>query len=72
MNIGYRPTVNGKERRIEVNIFDFNEDIYDRTICVELIAFIRNEMKFSGLDALKAQLAADKEQISLIHEELKN
>ena len=72
MNIGYRPTVNGKERRIEVNIFDFNEDIYDLTICVELIAFIRNEMKFSGLDALKAQLAADKEQISLIHEELKN
>lgn len=72
MNIGYRPTVNGKERRIEVNIFDFNEDIYDRTISVELIDFIRNEMKFSGLEALKSQLVADKEQISLIHEKLKN
>ena len=70
MNIGYRPTVNGKERRIEVNIFDFNEDIYNRTICVELVAFIRNEMKFSGLEALKTQLTSDKKQILLIHERL--
>ena len=38
MNIGFRPTVGGIVRKIEVNIFDFNEDIYDKTICVELVA----------------------------------
>jgi riboflavin kinase/FMN adenylyltransferase len=70
MNIGYRPTVNGKERRIEVNIFEFDEDIYGQIICVELIQFIRNEMKFSGLEALKEQLHTDKQQIKLIHENL--
>jgi riboflavin kinase/FMN adenylyltransferase len=59
-NIGRRPTVNaGPESRLEVNLFDFEGDIYGTEITVALIAFIRPEIKFSGLDALKAQIAAD-------------
>ena len=68
MNIGYRPTVNGKERRIEVHIFSFDEDIYTETLRVSLIAHTRKEMKFSGLDALKEQLHKDKEAISAMFE----
>ena len=64
MNIGYRPTVNGKERRIEVHIFEFDEDIYNETLKVSLIAHTRKELKFAGLDALKSQLNKDKEEIS--------
>lgn len=64
MNIGYRPTVNGKERRIEVHIFEFNEEIYSKRLTVELYAYTRKEMKFSGLDALKSQLDTDKIKIS--------
>lgn len=71
MNIGYRPTVSGKERRIEVNIFNFDENIYDQTLTVELKAFIRNEMKFSDLDALKMQLTNDKKKITQFHQENK-
>lgn len=59
MNIGVRPTIDGKARVIEVNIFDFNEDIYDQTIQVHVHAFIRGEVKFNGLDALKNQLNKD-------------
>lgn len=66
MNIGYRPTVNGKERRIEVHIFSFDEDIYNETLIVSLIAYTRKEMKFAGLDALKEQLHKDKAEISAL------
>ena len=61
MNIGYRPTVNGKERRIEVHIFEFDEDIYGQTLTVYLNKRIRSEMKFSGPEALIKQLESDKE-----------
>jgi riboflavin kinase/FMN adenylyltransferase len=64
MNIGYRPTVNGKERRIEVHIFEFDEDIYNETLKVSLMAHTRKELKFAGLDALKTQLNKDKDEIS--------
>ena len=60
MNIGMRPTVDGRERTIEVNIFDFNEDLYRRELRVMVRKWIRAEEKFSGLDALKAQLAKDR------------
>jgi len=60
MNIGYRPTVNGKERRIEVHILDFDQEIYGVKVTVELKYFIRKEIKFSGLDSLKEQLNRDK------------
>ena len=59
-NIGRRPTVNsGPESRLEVNLFDFDGDIYGTEITVALIAYIRPEVRFSGLDALQAQIAAD-------------
>lgn len=61
MYIGSRPVVNGKRRVIEVNIFDFDDDIYDETMRVSVIAYIRGDMPLNGLDALKAQLAIDKD-----------
>jgi riboflavin kinase/FMN adenylyltransferase len=65
MNVGNRPTINGTTKIIEVNIFDFDEDIYGKTIRVYLKKYLRSEQKFSGLDALKEQLAKDKEQAIL-------
>ncbi|WP_426583877.1 bifunctional riboflavin kinase/FAD synthetase [Mucilaginibacter sp. R-33] len=58
--IGSRPTVNGLTRNIEVNIFDFNEEIYNQTIRMEFHHYIRGDVKFSSLDELKVQLAQDK------------
>ncbi|OIQ97373.1 riboflavin biosynthesis protein RibF [mine drainage metagenome] len=60
MNIGVRPTVDGKKRMIEVNIFDFDEDIYGQTLRVHVKHYIRGEVKFNGLDELKEQLLKDK------------
>lgn len=61
MNIGVRPTVDGSRRMIEVNIFDFDEMIYGDSLTVILQKHLRNEVKFNGLEELKAQLATDKE-----------
>ncbi len=59
-NIGRRPTVNaGPESRLEVNLFDFTGDLYGQELSVALHAFLRPEQKFSGLDELKARIAAD-------------
>lgn len=59
-NIGRRPTVHaGPESRLEVHLFDFQADLYGQEIAVSLHAFLREERKFAGLDALKAQIAAD-------------
>ncbi len=58
--IGHRPTINGMMRNIEVNIFDFDQDIYGQFIRVYFHHFIREDIKFESLDALKNQLAADK------------
>ncbi|MGE5106150.1 MAG: bifunctional riboflavin kinase/FAD synthetase [Sphingobacteriales bacterium] len=60
MNIGVRPTVDGLRRMIEVNIFDFDEDIYGELVKVEIVKRLRDEKKFSGLDELKQQLQNDK------------
>jgi riboflavin kinase/FMN adenylyltransferase len=62
MNIGVRPTIDGKMRVIEVNIFDFDEDIYGQTLRVYVKHYLRGEIKFNGLDELKQQLLLDKEQ----------
>ena len=59
MNIGVRPTVHGNSKVIEVNIFDFDEDIYEQNISVMVYDYIRGEVKFNGLDALKEQLNKD-------------
>jgi riboflavin kinase/FMN adenylyltransferase len=60
MNIGVRPTVDGKKRVIEVNIFDFDEDIYGQSLQVHMHHYLRGEVKFNGLDELKLQLQKDK------------
>jgi len=60
LNIGNNPTVEGKGRSIEVNIFDFSEDIYNQSISIIFVNKLRGEEKFNGLDALKTQLEKDK------------
>ncbi|MFT3903408.1 MAG: bifunctional riboflavin kinase/FAD synthetase [Niabella sp.] len=60
MSIGFRPTVDGKKRVIEVNIFDFNEDIYGNTIRIYVKQFLRYEVKFDSLEALTKQIDRDK------------
>ncbi len=60
MNIGVRPTVDGTKRVIEVNIFDFDQEIYGETLTITLKKHLRSEVKFNGLDALRSQLAKDK------------
>ncbi|MER0441236.1 bifunctional riboflavin kinase/FAD synthetase [Emticicia sp. W12TSBA100-4] len=62
MNIGTRPTVDGVGRTQEVNIFDFDDDIYGETVTVEIVDYIRPEQKFNGLEELKAQILADKKK----------
>jgi len=58
-NIGLRPTVGTPEPRLEAHLFDIDADLYGRHLRVSLVEFIRPERKFSGLDALKAQIAED-------------
>jgi len=62
MNIGFRPTINGKKQIKEVHFFDFNRDIYGREIKVHFINRLRNEQKFNSLEALKQQLKKDEIQ----------
>ncbi|MGB1283237.1 MAG: riboflavin kinase, partial [Polaribacter sp.] len=59
MNIGNRPTVNGKHQTIEVHFFDFNQDLYHQNITIELLYFLRDEQKFDSIDALIHQLKKD-------------
>lgn len=61
MSIGIRPTIGESPRVIEVNIFDFDRDIYGERIRVYVCYYLRPEEKFNGLEELKAQLAKDKE-----------
>ena len=64
MNIGNRPTFKGAQKALEVNIFEFDKDIYGQTIQVRFLKRLRDEVKFSGVDELIAQLDKDK-QLSL-------
>jgi riboflavin kinase/FMN adenylyltransferase len=61
MNIGFNPTVNGQKQTIEVNLFDFDADIYGKKIEVSLLQYLRGEQKFGSIDLLKAQLNQDKQ-----------
>ncbi len=72
MNIGMRPTVNGKKRSIEVHIFDFNEDIYREELQITLKKYLRGEVKFDGIESLKKQLSIDKEASLSFFSNLKN
>lgn len=60
MSIGFRPTVDGKKRVIEVNLFDFDQEIYDQTLKVFVKKYLREEIKFNGLDELVKQIGQDK------------
>lgn len=62
LNIGNNPTIEGKGRSIEVNIFDFNKDIYNEEATIYFIERLRDEVKFNNLEELKSQLAKDKEK----------
>lgn len=58
-NVGRRPTFDKKDVLLESYIFDFNHDIYEQLIKVEFVDFIREEMKFDGLESLKNQIEKD-------------
>jgi riboflavin kinase / FMN adenylyltransferase len=62
MNIGFRPTVDGTKFVIEINVFDFSEDIYGMKMRVFVRKHLREEKKFEGLEGLKAQLAMDRKE----------
>ncbi len=61
--IGHRPTISGMTRNIEVNIFDFNQDIYTQDIRMEFFHFVRGDIKFESLEQLKQQLDKDKTDV---------
>ncbi|MBT8311165.1 MAG: riboflavin biosynthesis protein RibF, partial [Flavobacteriaceae bacterium] len=61
MNIGVNPTVNGEELTKEVHLFDFEQDLYGRTVQVDMHARLRDEQKFDSINELKSQLIKDKE-----------
>ena len=61
MNIGVRPTIGGKNKSLEVYFFNFKNNIYDKTISIEIINKIRDEEKFSSIDELKTQLKKDEQ-----------
>jgi riboflavin kinase/FMN adenylyltransferase len=71
-NIGLRPTVGTPEPRLEAHLFDTDTDLYGRHLRVSLVDFIRPEKKFAGLDALKAQIAADAARAREILAELRS
>jgi riboflavin kinase/FMN adenylyltransferase len=60
MNIGFKPTVDGKNLSVEVHFFDFNQDIYGKSIQVSVVEKIREEQKFASVEELKMQLEKDK------------
>ena len=60
MNIGNNPTVAGKQKTIEVHLFDFNENIYGEVLVIEMYKRLRKEEKFESVDRLKSQLEKDK------------
>ncbi|MFK8058586.1 MAG: bifunctional riboflavin kinase/FAD synthetase [Polaribacter sp.] len=61
MNIGNRPTIDGNHQTIEVHFFDFNQDLYNQNLTIELIYFLRDEHKFDSVDLLIHQLKKDEE-----------
>ena len=74
INIGNRPTIEGKERRVEMNLFNYSENIYGKEMKIFFIKRIRDEQKFKTLDDLSKQLKKDKlKTIKIIeNEEIRN
>jgi riboflavin kinase / FMN adenylyltransferase len=69
-NLGRRPTFGGSDLRLEAHLFDFDRDIYGRHLRIAVIEHLRPERKFPGIDALKAQIAADAAQARAVLKEL--
>lgn len=63
MNLGCRPTIDGKSISVEVHLLDWSGDLYGQTLTVSLQKFLRPEQKFPSLDALKKQIALDCEAV---------
>ena len=61
MNIGNRPTVNGNHQTIEVHFFDFNQDLYNKNLTIELLYFLRDEEKFDSIPSLIQQIKKDEQ-----------
>ncbi|PXX30700.1 bifunctional riboflavin kinase/FAD synthetase [Arenibacter sp. ARW7G5Y1] len=61
MNIGFNPTVEGKTKSIEINFFDFDQDLYGKKIQIDIIDRLRDEKKFNSVEGLQAQLKKDRE-----------
>ena len=62
LNIGWRPTFSGNQHTIEVNLFDFDENIYSEHITIHFVDFLRPEQKFDSPEALTQQLAIDEQK----------
>lgn len=60
LSIGTRPTLDNSDERVEINLFDFDEEIYDQILRVKVKRYLRPQEKYASLDDLKAQLAKDK------------
>ena len=58
-NLGYRPTFNQKKLLLEVNLFNFSGNLYNKKLSVEFLKFIRGEKKFNGVDDLRNQINRD-------------
>jgi len=73
MNIGINPTTDTSlDLKIEVNIFDFEEDIYKQTIRINFLSYIREEKKFASIDELKTAIDNDKRKCMSLIEEINN
>lgn len=66
MNVGRHPTLPEGPATVEINLLDFEGDLYGQTLYVEPEAFLRGEVRFESLDALKAQLTHDRETVRAI------
>jgi len=65
-NLGNRPTVSGLETRLETHVFDFDQQVYGKHVCIELVDFLRAEKKFESFDELMAQITKDSDQAKRI------
>ncbi|WP_115899519.1 bifunctional riboflavin kinase/FAD synthetase [Tenacibaculum gallaicum] len=65
MNIGNRPTVDGKHQTIEVHYFNFNQNLYGKELTIELIYYLRDEQKFDSVSGLISQLKKDQQNSML-------
>ena len=67
-NLGYRPTFNQKKLLLEVNLFNFSGNLYNKKLSVEFLQFIRGEKKFNGIDELRGQPKLDLLKIKKFHD----